>query len=86
MMTANTIRDQAIEEFQRVFGAVTIHDDEQYNPYQIRVSVPGWPEPQTYEPQRAWAVLTAIETGHGTTEAGDAEVCKALDDANARCI
>ncbi len=59
------------DEFKRVFGSC--HVDELG-----RVWADGWPDPYLYQEETATEVLRRFPANHGTTEAGDAEVCGVL--------
>ena len=64
-----------INEFKRVFSSVNFHEGQIY--------ADGWPESIQYDADIAASVLSKFEDGYGRTEKGDAEVCEALEQANA---
>ena len=66
---------QLHDEFWRVFGNCHVTADGIY--------ADGWPDAIAYRADVAVQVLGRFADGHGTTEAGDAEVCAALEEAGA---
>lgn len=66
---------QLTDEFERVFNSVNYHEGQIY--------ADGWPESIQYDSEIAISVLSKFEDGYGNTEKGDAEVCEALEQANA---
>lgn len=71
--------DPVATEVYRVFGPADVvrHGD------RARVLVEGWPDWQEYHAGELTSVLGRFADDHGTTEAGDAEVCAALERSGA---
>ena len=62
-------------EFGRVFGSVNVDGN--------RFFADGWDESVEYDTEKGAEVLARFADGHGATEKGDAEVCRALEVAGA---
>lgn len=76
MFTVNTTDNALVTEFRRVFGECYVHDDG-------GLFAADWPESVRYDEDKAVPVLARFDDGHGATEKGDAEVCRALEAAGA---
>jgi hypothetical protein len=63
-------------EFSRVFGGAIVNC---YSDGAAVVLVEGWPEAVRYDVVNALDVLGRYPDGHGSTEAGDAQVCHELE-------
>ena len=74
---------KARAEFARVFGENKTTDSTIRTFAYIHFAASGWPESYDYDCRLAAEVLGNFPTGHGTTEAGDAEVCAELEAAGA---
>ena len=74
--THQSMTDVMVEQMERVFGGATLTEDG-------RVIVDGWPDAVAYDASAAVPVLQGFADRHGTTEQGDAEVCRALEQAGA---
>ena len=70
--------DDLHSEFQRVFGSLILEDDGS-------IRAEDWPDSWSYDAVIAVPVLRQFADHHGETEHGDAEACRALDRAQARC-
>jgi len=68
-------------EMRRVFGAPA--EAASLGGGLALAHVDGWPERVTYRAAEAVAVLRGFGDAHGATEAGDAEVCAAVEAAGA---
>lgn len=74
------------EAVSRVFGWTDLiepvaHKPEPWAP--VRVQVRGWPETVAYDPFLALAVLYEYDDGAGSTQDGDAAVCRDLEEEGA---
>ena len=70
-------------QFTRVFGDVAVSEIVGPDDDRIHFAAGGWPESHVYDCRLAAEVLGKFPTGHGTTGAGDAEVCAELEAARA---
>ena len=70
-------------QFTRLFGDVAVSEIVGPDDDRIHFAAGGWPESHVYDCRLAAEVLGKFPTGHGTTEAGDAEVCAELKAAGA---
>ncbi|ANS03321.1 hypothetical protein [uncultured Mediterranean phage uvDeep-CGR2-KM19-C37] len=70
-------------QFTRVFGDVAVSEIVGPDDDRIHFAAGGWPESHVYDCRLACEVLRQFARHHGTTEAGDAEVCAELEAAGA---
>lgn len=80
MATRSSSPMELQHEMSRVFtGAIVNRVDNET----CRVLVSGWPDSVLYHTRRAVMILRGFEDGAGSTEHGDAMVCRAIEQAGA---